>query len=593
MNGKKRIRLYDDMSLGPTTKYIDNLFQNGNSDNANMSYNPETLHKYTADESLKRYALIRMLPGHLSESHLNGDLHIHDLEYLPFRPMNCLQHDLGFFIRNGLKVDGTGRHTSVSNSARSPEVLVNHSGQVLGASQINMSGGQSIPLFNVYLAPFVKGLEYDRIKQSIQMWVFNQNMSYVSRGGQAVFSSVNLEFDIPKFMEDKTAYGPGGEPVGVYGDYHDECQTLLEAFIDVMMEGDGVGKPHMFPNSVFRLTDSSFKYDELMHKVHELSSKFSIPYFAKSLNGEEFFDVMGCRTRLNANWTEDPEQDCLRTGNLGYISLNLPRYALGNFWEDLEEALKAATEILLIRRVHAEKVLKLGLTPFLSQPDEEGGTYYRLDNATLSFGVVGLSDALSVLTGGDITSTEAGRLGMAIMEYINSYAKKLQEQTGYRWTVLQTPAESAAGRFAIKDKRLYPTRAPVHGERGGYYYVNSTHVPVDKNCTIIDRIKVEEDYHPLTMGGHIFHGFFGESSLDVDAAMNFTKKIYEHSKLGFWTYTSAYSICIAEGKLINGIQPKCACGSDTEMYDRITGYLQKVSGWNPSKKAEFKDRRRY
>ena len=103
MNGNKWIRMYDDMSLGPTVGAVDSLLRNGSNDNANMSYNPETLHKYTADASLKRYTLIRMLPGHLAEGHLNGDFHIHDLEYFAFRPLNCLQHDLRFFIRNRLQ----------------------------------------------------------------------------------------------------------------------------------------------------------------------------------------------------------------------------------------------------------------------------------------------------------------------------------------------------------------------------------------------------------------------------------------------------------------------------------------------------------
>lgn len=86
------------MSLGPLVRDVDNLIQNGNRDNANMSYNPETLHKYTADSSLKRYALMRLLPGHVSELHLNGDIHIHDLEYFAYRPLNCLQHDLRFIV---------------------------------------------------------------------------------------------------------------------------------------------------------------------------------------------------------------------------------------------------------------------------------------------------------------------------------------------------------------------------------------------------------------------------------------------------------------------------------------------------------------
>lgn len=79
--------------------------------------------------------------------------------------------------------------TSASKPAKNIETLVNHSGQIMGAGQINMSGGQGIPVFNVFFAPFAAGLSYERVKQAMQMWVFNQNMSYVSRGGQAVFSN--------------------------------------------------------------------------------------------------------------------------------------------------------------------------------------------------------------------------------------------------------------------------------------------------------------------------------------------------------------------------------------------------------------------
>ena len=90
MNGNKWIRMYDDMSLGPTVGAVDSLLRNGSNDNANMSYNPETLNKYTADASLKRYTLIRMLPGHLAEGHLNGDIHIHDLELNLGHPFRCV-----------------------------------------------------------------------------------------------------------------------------------------------------------------------------------------------------------------------------------------------------------------------------------------------------------------------------------------------------------------------------------------------------------------------------------------------------------------------------------------------------------------------
>lgn len=582
----------DTLTLGPNVKDIEHLVQHGSRDNANIQYNPESIHKYVADASMKQYALIKMFPARVAESHLNGYIHVHDAEYAFDRPLNCLQHDLRFFICNGLKVDGNGLSTSVAGPAKNLETLINHAGQMMGSGQTNMSGGQGISFFNIFLAPYVEGLNYERIKQAMQAFIFNANMSYISRGSQPVFSTVGLEFDVPVWLQDKPAYGPNGISKGTYADYHEEAQTILKAYTEVMLEGDYFGKPHLFPNSVYYLRDSSFDYPELIESVHNLSAKFSIPYFAKELDGPK--TVMGCRTVLNTNWTNDPEQDILRTGNLAYISLNLPRYALkNNFWDELDLALDIATEALIIRRAHAEKLLKGGLMKFLTQKGADGDEYYRIDNSTLSFGVVGLSDALRVLTGMDICNNKSRKLGHQIMRYINDYAKQLTEETGFRWTVLQTPAEATAGKFAREDRRRFGNRAPVHGERGGYYYTNSTHVDVDSPILLPERVRTEHNFHNETNGGHIMHLWLGESYSDPKALESLTRKIYKNSNAGFWTYTTAFSVCTKENKMLKGIHEQCECGAPVEVYDRITGYLQRVSGYNNAKQSEFKDRKRY
>ena len=590
----KNSKPYDKLTIGPSIHDVDKLIDEGDNSNANMFKNPETLHKYLADYSAKQYALLKLLPAEAAESHINAYIHVHDLEYFYARPFNCLQHDLRFFIKEGLKVDGTGLHTSVAKPATRLSVLINQSGQILGAGQGNMSGGQSIPLLNTLMAPFAVGMNQKLLEQHMQSLIFNLNQSYVSRGGQSVFSSVNIDFGIPKWIRDEQAYGPGGKVVGTYGDFEDEAQNILRAFTSVMLEGDGTSKPFMFPNTVYRVEDKKFDSDD-MDLVCELSSKFSIPYFTKDVDGEEYHNVMGCRTRLNSNWTGDPSTDCLRTGNLAYISLNLPRYALkGDFWNELQHAMEVAKEVLLIRKEHGLKLMeKKNLMPFLSQEDKDGNRYYGVEHATLSFGVVGLSDALVVLTGAGLENKASRKLGHQIMQYINDYAKVLTNETGDRWTVLQSPAESTAGRFAMEDKRKYGKRAPVHGATGGYYYTNSTHVDVDTGLNIIQKIQAEQNFHKETSGGHIFHGYLGER-WSPGSIRSFTEKCLDNSNMGFWTTTSVYSVCPRENILIPSAQFECpTCGSETEVYDRITGYMQRVSGWNKSKQEEYKDRRRY
>ena len=184
--------------LGIPVYNITSLIENGNRDNANMIHNPESIHKHVADEALKQYALLKMLPAHLADAHMAGDIHIHDLEFFAGRPLNCMQHDIRTFIKYGLKVDGTGDHTSIAGAPNHMETLMNHTGEIMLAAQQNMSGGQGMSLWNVFVAPFARGRTYDEIKQSVQMLVYNLNMAYAARGSQVPFTSMALEFG-PKY----------------------------------------------------------------------------------------------------------------------------------------------------------------------------------------------------------------------------------------------------------------------------------------------------------------------------------------------------------------------------------------------------------
>jgi ribonucleoside-triphosphate reductase len=592
--------------LGIPVSEIKDLIENHNTDNANMSKNPETIHKYTADKPMKQFALLS-LPQDVRDAHNCGDLHFHDLEFFPARSINCLQHDLRYFIINGLKVDGNGEHTSSAGSAKNIETLVNHAGQVLMASQVNMSGGQSLPLLNVFMAPYIRNLDYQRIKQAMQMLIFNLNMSYTSRGGQSVFSSVNLELGVPSFLQDEIAWGPGGKQVGTYGDYHEEAKILQRAFTEVMVEGDSMGKPHLFPNTIYSLRKEydSEEYLEDWKNIHALSAKFSIPYFCNqetSYSGVHS-DLMGCRTRLNSNWTGDWDKDTLRTGNLAYVSLNMPRLSYrGDIYENLDKVLSIAERFLLMRRERSLKLLNdYKVLPFLSQGGED--PYYRIENSTLSFGIVGLNEMLRAEGIRDgLLSKEGQKEGLKILKYINEYKDDLVDETGYRWTVLQTPGETTAHRFATLDYKDFKDKAILNGTKGSFYYTNSTHVPVDSGINLAKRIKIEEQYHELTSGGSILHLFLGESHPNNEGLNLLTQRIGK-TNTGFFAYTSAFSYCFDCNTHMRGMQDQCVtCDSieEIEHYSRVTGYLQAVGrkkeatgGWNKGKRAELKDRYEY
>ena len=598
--------------LGIPVYNITSLIENGDRSNANMIHNPESIHKYVADEALKQYALLKLLPSHLADAHMSGDIHIHDLEFFAGRPLNCMQHDIRTFIKYGLKVDGTGDHTSVAGAPSHMETLMNHTGEVMLAAQQNMSGGQGMSLWNVFVAPFATGRSYEEIKQCIKLLVYNLNMAYAARGSQVPFTSMALEFGVPKFLQDVTAYGPKGEVVGTYGDFEDETRLIQKAFTETLLAGDQEGKPHLFPNTIYTLREETLKgdYDEDLRLVHELSAKYGSSYFVNMLPDyrNEMANYMGCRTCLQDTWTGDWDEDCLRTGNLAYVTLNFPRIGYQSKDEDqvfeyLDEYLDLAVETLMIRRQQGLKCFEnFGILPFLNQKVEDD-TYYRIRNSTLSFGFVGLNEMLLSLFGTGIDDPEANKFGVKCLEYINERAKSLQAETGLRWSVLQTPAESTAYRFATLDKEKFGDSVIVQGDGNANYYTNSSHVPVDTGVSLIDKIKIEEQYHSLTPGGHIFHAFMGESYADPDSLMSLTNKIARKSDIGFWAYSSAMSFCLKCKTLMKGLNNECpSCGEkdDVEWYDRITGYVQQVGraksssgGWNPGKRQELLDRKRW
>ena len=598
--------------LGMPVYNITNLIEQGNKDNANMMHNPETIHKYVADESLKQYALLNILPHHLADAHMNGTVHIHDLEFFAGRPINCLQHDLRQFIRYGLKVDGTGDHTSVAGSPNHIETLMNHSGEIMLAAQQNMSGGQSMSLWNVFVAPFAVGLPYEKIKQSVEMLIFNLNMAYAARGGQVPFTSIGLEFTVPDFLKNEPAYGPGGKVCGVYGDYEKEVRLLQKAFTEALIKGDSEGKPHLFPNTIYYLRKECLtpEFQEDIDRVHYLSAKFGTAYLINMLPKYmgQHANYMGCRTRLSDNWTGDWDTDTLRTGNLAYVTMNLPRIGYNardenEIFDYLDDYMNIVEEVLLIRRERALKCLNdYKLLPFLTQKMGDD-PYYRVDNSTLSFGFVGLNEMLMAQTGAGLEDPESNKLGHKVIQHINDRANQLKSETGLRWGVIQTPAESTAYRFATMDREKYPDQVICNGDSNASYYTNSSHVPVDTAMSLPEKIKIESDYHPLTQGGHIFHAFMGESYSDPDSLMSLTNKIARKTDIGFWAYSSALSFCVNCKTLMKGLQDTCThCGEtkNVEWYDRITGYVQQVGhsesasgGWNAGKKQELLDRKRW
>lgn len=215
-------------------------------DNANLDdTNPETMHKRIADHIASKAALA-LLPKVIAEAHMQGDLHIHDLEYFTSRPF-CQNLDLRYILYYGLLPDGEGNRLPVAAPAKNPEVAILHSAKVLGCNQTCFSGGQGFQNWNLFIAPFLEGLDYKEIKQLMQMFIYEMGQMIVARGCQAVFSSVQLVPGVPLAWRDVEVVYKGQVSTRTYKEFEREVRLSFKAFMEIMIEGDSWGKPFNFP----------------------------------------------------------------------------------------------------------------------------------------------------------------------------------------------------------------------------------------------------------------------------------------------------------------------------------------------------------
>lgn len=581
--------------LGMSTAEFEDLLTNGCKDNANVSYSPEMVAKYAYDSIAKEYALYNM-PEDCAQAHIDCYYHIHDLEYYSTRP-NCFIYDIRFFARNGLNIDGKGLMGSIAGPAKSLHVLLRHLSEVFMSGSVCLSGGQAFGFWNIFLAPYAKNLSYQEIKQEIQAFVFDLNQSLVAKG-QCIFTSINVEFEVPHFLEDVPAIGPSGIAVGTYKDYESEAQLILKALIEVLSEGDYHNRPHRFPNTIFMIRDGVLdKYEGNVKAVHELIAKYPTSYFGNCMShtGNQNRSYMGCRTQSRDDWTGNWEYDTLNFGNFMYNTLNLPLMAKESetkekFINTVKYYCDLTKKSLLHRKECIEDILyNKHMSDFLLQKDKEtDDVLYDITKNSFSIGYCGLYECEEELKKHGIYMD-----GIDIIMIIYNKCQEFKEETGLRFSLFATPAESTAGRFANHNKDKY-SDAVVQGKDGQYYLTNSHHIPVSSNVSLIEHIKQADKFDKYASAGSICHLWLGESYPNPESLWKLNQKIAK-TNTAFWAYSTVFTVCNDCIYTINdniSECPKCKSTNVTS-FDRITGYYLPIDGYNDSKKQEWKDRYRH
>lgn len=603
-------------------------------ENANMQPNPETIHKKVADRLCKE-AYLLTLPPEIADAHLVGDIHIHDLEYFGTRPF-CADYDARYFFKYGLMCDGLGERTAVAKPASYPTVAILHLIKVLAAGQTNSAGGQGLFNFNVFLAPYLRGKTTREIEQLAQTLLFEANETYVSRGGQLVFSSIQLEAGIPKIWRNAPVVYRGKVGPDTYGDYEEEARTFMKSLLEIYLEGDAWGKMFTFPKPEIRLRReylTKSEYDEIMFLASQLAAKFGSSYFDNVIPPWRGEDGVDCYQCCAFRLTEDlDDEELMRKvmfedgahfamGGLQVVTINLPRLAyLANgddnlLLEKLRSQMALAKQVLLIKRRFMERQMKNGMLPFLMQQPRWNGheapPLFDVMNMSPVFGFVGTNEMVQYHTSNQLhESQDSVRFGLRVLAEMERIRAEYANETGLPFAVARTPAESCSTRLAILDLLHYNGEAikVVKGDTTNWqhlletsgrtavpaYYTNGFMVGYDARISLAQKIAIEEKAFPLLTGGNIFHVFLGEEAPDSEALDKLNRRIALNTQLGYYSYTRDLSVCKRCHHTAGGLLESCPrCGeTNIDWFSRITGYYQNVSGWNAGKREELRRRHR-
>lgn len=107
-----------------------------------------TMLKYGSDGA-KNFNLLYLMSKDIADAHRNGDIHIHDLDFLSLTE-TCCQIPLDRLFKGGFNTGhGFLREPSNIRTAGALAAIA------IQSNQNDQHGGQSIPMFDYYLAPYV------------------------------------------------------------------------------------------------------------------------------------------------------------------------------------------------------------------------------------------------------------------------------------------------------------------------------------------------------------------------------------------------------------------------------------------------------
>ena len=523
-----------------------------------------------------RYILERNIDKELWSAHRKKTIHWHDSD-VDTKLTNCCLFNIEDMLRNGTRI--TNADVCQPNSVGT---AMNIAMQIMASISASQYGGVSLPNFNEVFAEYAKkNFKKNFVKAYNDRLSTEAGLSKVSpeeieeiygkidSDNQKLKDEKPVEFAIAKERTAKDIYDACQlfeyQTNSILGSASQtpfstitfniptswESEEIILSYLKVRQTGLGEKHiPAIFPKLSYMAVDGynlreGDKYFYITREVSKCIANTYYPdilfYSKEDYDAGKYYARMGCRSRVNHEYQENGKYQHYGRFNYGVATLNVPQIALdvlkqeqhdkisGNRLERFLEILNKRKHLMkkaIETRFNNVKHLQAKKAPILFQyggiarldPEDTIEALLKTDRASVSYGFLGLDDAVRILSDDkENISTQAGHeMGMIIMKAIRQQADEIKSETGLPVSVYGTPAESSIATFFNKDVENYGDIMP-EWLRKREYYTNSFHFSSELPIDCFDKIDVEAPFIKYCNGGNIMYVENGGKTYNSDA----------------------------------------------------------------------------